>query len=65
MDDVNNVSDNSKNQCSVCACKNTETAKFCVECGENLQNTPEPIDETETVCYSCGTISPVGIKILS
>ena len=62
MDEVNNVSDETKNKCSVCGCKNTETAKFCVECGENLKNTPEPTEETETVCYSCGTISPIGIK---
>ena len=27
-----------------------------------MQNTPEPTEETETVCYSCGTISPLGIK---
>ena len=58
MNDENNTSEDSKNICSNCGSENTETAKFCIECGQNIQTNIE----TENICYGCGTISPPGIK---
>jgi HSP20 family protein len=57
INDMDNVQEDSKKICSSCGSENTETAKFCVECGQNIQ-----INETENVCCNCGTISPAGIK---
>jgi HSP20 family protein len=57
MNDVNNDLVESKNICSECGCENVETAKFCVECGQNIVN-----KETENICYTCGMISPEGVK---
>lgn len=58
MSNINNVSEQSVNLCSGCGSENTETAKFCVECGQNIQIN----EETESVCYGCGSISPAGVK---
>ncbi len=57
MNDVNNDLVESKNICSECGCENVETAKFCVECGQNIVN-----KETVNICYTCGMISPEGVK---
>ncbi len=56
MDEINNVSEISKNVCSNCGSENNDKAKFCVECGQKFQI------ETENVCYGCGAISPTGVK---
>ncbi|MDO9045600.1 MAG: Hsp20 family protein [Methanobacteriaceae archaeon] len=58
MSNIENVSEQSKNLCSGCGSENTETAKFCIECGQNIQIN----QETESVCYGCGAISPAGVK---
>jgi HSP20 family molecular chaperone IbpA/ribosomal protein L40E len=58
MDDLNNSLEESKNICPDCGSENIETAKFCVDCGQNILNNKE----TENICYSCGTINPQGIK---
>lgn len=57
MDEANNNLEESKNICSECGCENVETAKFCVECGQNIVN-----KETENICYTCGMICPEGVK---
>ncbi len=57
MNDINTNLEGSKNNCSECGCENVETAKFCVECGQNIVN-----KETENICYTCGMICPEGIK---
>ena len=58
MKDVDNVSEDSKNICSDCGSENTDTAKFCVECGQNFQI----YKENEWVCNNCGTTNKKGIK---
>ena len=57
MNDLNNNLEESKNICSQCGSENVETAKFCVDCGQNIVN-----KETENICYTCGMISPEGVK---
>ena len=57
MDEANNNLEESKKICLGCGSENVETAKFCVECGQNIVN-----KETENICYTCGMICPEGIK---
>ena len=57
MNDINTDLEGSKNICSECGYENVETAKFCVECGQNIVN-----KETENICYTCGMICTEGIK---
>ncbi|MGH2486558.1 MAG: zinc-ribbon domain-containing protein, partial [Ktedonobacterales bacterium] len=38
--------------CPTCQTNNSETAKFCIECGQALPR----------VCATCGTINPPGAK---
>ena len=62
MKDVdNNVAENSENICSECGSENTDTAKFCVECGQSIQTNRE----TERVCNNCGTTKSDRSKVLS
>lgn len=56
MNDINNISEN--NICSDCGHENTDTAKFCAECGKNIQIE----DVKENICHNCGIISPDGVK---
>ena len=58
MVEENITSEDSKITCADCGSENIETAKFCVECGQNIKTN----NETENICYGCGTINSPGIK---